>query len=84
MEELRCCTSFSIQPQESAMRMPQTPALATRFASLLSSLAGTALIVGSQLGIAELYTRQADAVPAAKVLHQPVAQYAASVPLRRS
>ena len=53
------------------MNARQTQAIAIRAASLLASLAATALIVGSQLGIADGYTQQADAVLAAKNLQQP-------------
>ena len=43
-----------------------TPPLAVCAACLLGSVSVTALIVGSQLGIADSYTRQADAVLAGK------------------
>jgi hypothetical protein len=52
----------------------QTQAIALRASSLLASAAVTALIVGSQLGIAHNYTQQADAVLAAKNAQRPVAQ----------
>ena len=58
--------------------------IATRIARPLASLAVTALIVGSQLGNVDPYTRQADALLAAKMLHQPVAQHVTSLPQRRS
>jgi len=66
------------------MNTRQSQSIATRAASLLASLAVTALTVGSQLGIADDYTRQADAVLAAKNAQQPVAQYAAPAPKRGS
>ena len=66
------------------MNARQTQAFATRATSLLASLIVTALIVGSQLGIADGYTRQADAVLAAKNAQQPVAQHAAHAPQPRS
>ena len=49
--------------------------LKTRAACLLASATLTALLLGSQFGLAENYTRQADAVVAAKRA-QPVAQQA--------
>jgi len=66
------------------MNARQTQAFATRATSLLASLIVTALIVGSQLGIADGYTRQADAVLAAKNAQQPVAQHAAPAAQPRS
>ena len=47
---------------------------AIRAASLLASLVVTAAIFGSQLGLADHYTRQADTALAAKRAAQPVAQ----------
>lgn len=66
------------------MNRSQSQAFATRAASLLASIAITALLVGSQLGIADRYTRQADAVLAAKQAPQPVAQRAANAPRQAS
>jgi len=66
------------------MNKRQTQVVATRVASLLASAAVTALVIGSQLGIADGYTRQADALLAAKNAQQPVAQHAASAPKRPS
>lgn len=59
------------------MNAPETQAVATRAVSLLASWAITALIVGSQLGIADGYTQQADAMLATKNAQQPIAQQAA-------
>ena len=47
----------------------------TRATCLLASATLTALLLGSQLGLAQSYTRRADAVMAAKRT-QPVAQQA--------
>lgn len=58
--------------------------VAIRVTGLLASLALTALMIGSQLGIADGYTRHADAVLAAKKAQQPVAHYAASAARRGS
>ena len=66
------------------MNALQPHAIAIRAVSLLASLAVTALIVGSQLVIADAYTRQADAVLAAKKAQQPVAQRAVPAPQPRS
>ena len=61
----------------------QSPSITTRAASLLASVVVTALIVGSQLGIAESYT-QADAALIAKQAQRPVAQQTAPAPRQRS
>jgi hypothetical protein len=82
MEDMDDRTSLSTQPHEFAMCTPQSPRLATRITSLLASIAVTALIVGSQLGIADHYTQRADAMLAAKTSQQPIAQRAASVSQR--
>ena len=66
------------------MNAPQSQAIATRAASLLASLVVTILIVGSQLGIADGYTQQADALLAAKKAPQPVAQQVAPAAQPRS
>lgn len=66
------------------MNARQTQAIAIRAASLLASMAVTAFLVGSQLGIADGYTRQADAMLAAKNAQQSVAQHTASAPRGRS
>ena len=60
------------------MNASQTPTFATRAASLLASAAITALIVASQLGIADGYTQQADALLAARHAQPPVAQNTAA------
>lgn len=59
-------------------------AIAVLAISLLASLAVTALIVGSQFVIADAYTRQADAMLAAKNAQQPVAQRAVRAQQPRS
>ena len=61
----------------------KTPSLALRAASLLASVCVTALIVGSQFGIAGSYTDQADA-RLAQAPQPAVAQPSASAPQRRS
>jgi hypothetical protein len=66
------------------MNALQPQAIAIRVASLLASLVVTALIVGGQFGIADAYARQADAVLAAKIAQQPVAQQAVPAPQPRS
>ena len=66
------------------MNASQTQTIAIRAASLLASMAVTALILGSQLGIADGYTKQAAAALAAKSALQPIAQQAAPAPRRRS
>lgn len=66
------------------MNAPQSQAIVTRAASWLASLLVTTLIVGSQLGIADSYTKQADALLAAKKTPQPVAQQAAPAAQPRS
>lgn len=62
----------------------QTQTVAARVASLLAAVAVTALVIGSQLGIAEGYKRQANALLAVKNAQQSVAQRAASAPKRPS
>lgn len=66
------------------MNKLHTQSVAARVASLLASMAVTALVIGSQLGIADGYNRQADALLAAKNAQQSVAQHAASAQKRRS
>lgn len=51
-----------------------------RMACLLAAVLTTALLVGSQLGIADRYTGQADAVMAAKRSTVPVAAKEATNP----
>ena len=65
------------------MNSRQSPSITIRAASLLASVVVTALIVGSQLGIAESYTDQADATLIAKRAQQPVAQQTTPAPLQR-
>ncbi len=65
-------------------RQTQNQPVAIRATSLLASAAITALIVGSQLGMADGYTQKADAVLAAKNAQQPVAQQAAPAAQPRS
>jgi hypothetical protein len=60
------------------MNAHQTHAIAIRTANLLASVAVAALIVGSQFGIADGYTQQADAVLTAKSVQEPVAQHTAA------
>jgi hypothetical protein len=55
------------------MNTNSSSTIKTRATCLLASATLTALLVGSQLGLAQSYTRQADAVMAAKRA-QPVAQ----------
>jgi hypothetical protein len=62
----------SSQP-EHPMNTNASSMIKTRATCLLASATLTALLVGSQLGLAQSYTRQADAVMAAKRT-QPVAQ----------
>lgn len=62
------------------MNARRTPTFAIRATSLLASAAITALIVGSQLGIANGYTQEADALLAASNAQPPVAQGAAAFP----
>ena len=66
------------------MNSRQSQTIATRAASLLASAVVTALIVGSQLGIAESYTGQAGAALIAKQAQQPVAQQTAPAPRQGS
>ena len=66
------------------MNTRQSPAIIARTTSLLASLAVTAVIIGSQLIIADHYTRQADALLAAKHAQQPVALQPAAMPQPRS
>ena len=61
----------------------QSPSITTRAACLLASVVITTLIVGTQLGIAESYTDQADATLIAKRAQQPVAQQTTPAPLQR-
>lgn len=62
----------------------QPQALAIRAASLLASIAVTAVVVGGQLGIADAYASQADAVLATKSAPPPVAQRAVPAAQPRS
>ena len=66
------------------MNSHQPQSIATRAASLLASAVVTALIVGSQLGIAESYAGQAEATLIAKQAQQPVVQQTAPVLRQRS
>ena len=66
------------------MNSRQSPSITIRAASLLASVVVTALIVGSQLGIAESYTDQTDAILIAKQALPPVAQQTAPAPRQRS
>jgi hypothetical protein len=56
------------------MNPRQTQTITMRISCLLASAVVTALIVGSQLGIADGYTQQADAVLAARNAQRSLAQ----------
>ena len=56
------------------MNARHTRTITMRASSLLASAVVTALIIGSQLGIADSYTRQADALLAARDAQQPLVQ----------
>lgn len=65
------------------MNASQTRTIAFRATSLLASAAITALIVGSQFGIADEYNQRAETLRAARSAQQPVAQnLAAPTPSR--
>jgi uncharacterized membrane protein len=77
-------TSWPLQHPELTMQTRSTQAIATRAASLLASLAVTALTLSSQIIIADQYHRQADAVLAARKALQLAVQHPAPATQRRS
>lgn len=64
------------------MNAYQTPSIAIRAASLLASVVVTALIVGSQFGLADAYAEQADGLLAAKSAQQKQAAQDTTAPLK--
>jgi hypothetical protein len=57
---------------------PFKPSIALRLSSLLSAVMVTVVLVGSQLGIADSYTAQADALLAARHFAEVAQQAVAS------
>ena len=77
MNDLQTATAHS-------HRLPGSLGASARMASLLAAMTVTSLLVGSQLGIANGYTSQADAVTAAQRAQQAVAQRSLATRAARS